>query len=292
MAKMFADECHGVYVGGPQRSAYSRRSSGGSHGDCSFFLSGSRRPSWAASPACFWASTLPRQTRFRVATEGTYKPFSYFTSGGELTGFDVELTLAICKAATLDCVMVTMDNDAVIPALKDNKIDVISTGMSITEKAQEGRPLHRSHPLLGQAVRLLRPRQIPRRLAGVPQRPYPRDPGRHNECRFFQAKYAASDIRLYKTMDEAFKDLAAGRVELALSQIALGYDFTNSSEGAGCKFVGPRLDDTKFFGDGVALGLRPLRRRAQSRLRYGDKEGLGRRYLQGHQRQVFPLLAY
>jgi len=37
----------------------------------------------------------------KIATEGTYRPFSYFTAGGELTGFDVELTLAICKAAGL-----------------------------------------------------------------------------------------------------------------------------------------------------------------------------------------------
>ena len=195
--------------------------------------------------------------QIRVATEGTYKPFSYFTSGGELTGFDVELTLAICKAATLDCVMVTMDNDAVIPALKDNKIDVISTGMSITEKRKKvvlftdrirssGKQFVSCAPDKFPDVS---PESLKGHILGT-------QAGTTN-ADFFQAKYAASDIRLYKTMDEAFKDLAAGRVELALSQIALGYDFTNSSEGAGCKFVGPRLDDTKFFGDGVALGLRP-----------------------------------
>ena len=67
-----------------------------------------------------------------------------------------------------------------------------------------------------------------------------------------------AEARRQASPDDATVDLET-RLDglIALSQIALGYDFTTSSEGAGCKFVGPRLDEPKFFGDGVALGLRP-----------------------------------
>ena len=45
--------------------------------------------------------------------------------------------LAICKAAGLDCKMVVMEHDAMVPALKDKKIDVMAVGMTITEKHQK-----------------------------------------------------------------------------------------------------------------------------------------------------------
>ena len=177
----------------------------------------------------------------KIATEGTYKPFSYFTSGGELTGFDVELTLAICKAAGLDCVMVTMDNDAVLPALKDKKV------VAFTDRIRSsGKQFVSCTP--GKFTDIS-PDALKGHVIGT-------QAGTTN-ADFFQAKYAGSDIRLYKSMDEAFQDLSAGRLELALSQIAVGYDFTVSPAGAGCKFVGPRMEDPKYFGEGVAIALRP-----------------------------------
>lgn len=57
-------------------------------------------------------------------------------------------------------------------------------------------------------------------------------------------------------MDEAFADLSAGRLDLALSQDATGYAFISSPAGKGCAFIGDRLDDPKYFGEGVGLALR------------------------------------
>src|SRR5882672_5666080 len=106
-----------------------------------FFAMTVTRRSFLAATALMAGAILGPGTsqaaEVKIATEGTYKPFSYFTAGSELTGFDVELTLAICEAAGLACVMVTMDNDAVLPALKDGKVDAIATGMSVTEKRKK-----------------------------------------------------------------------------------------------------------------------------------------------------------
>jgi polar amino acid transport system substrate-binding protein len=192
----------------------------------------------------------------KIATEGTYKPFSFYTAGGELTGFDVELTLAVCKAAGLDCVMVPMDNDAVLPALADRKIDAIATGMSVTEKRKK-KVAFTDHmrSTARQFVSCtpdkfadVSPAALKGHVIGTQTGTTIAD--------YFQALYAGSDVRLYKTMDDAFRDLAAGRVELVLSVMAVGYDFANSPAGAGCKLVGPRLEDKKYFGDGVAVAVR------------------------------------
>ena len=193
----------------------------------------------------------------KIATEGTYRPFSYFTAGGELTGFDVELTLAICKAAGLACVMVTMDNDAVLPALKDGKVDAIATGMSVTEKRKKIVAFTERTRSSGKQFVSCTPDKFtdvsPAALKG---HIIGTQTGTTN-ADFFQAEYAGSDVRLYKSTDEAFQDLTAGRIELALSQLAVGYDFTVSPAGAGCKFVGPRVENPKYFGEGVAIALRP-----------------------------------
>ncbi len=192
----------------------------------------------------------------RIATEGTYKPFSYYTPAGELTGFDVESTLAICKAAGLDCKMVIMELDAMVPALNAKKIDAMAVGMTITEK-------HKKQVLMTDAIRSAgkqfvscapdkfpdtSPEALKGHIIGTQS-------GTSN-ADFFQAKYAGSDIRLYKSMDEAFQDLGSGRIELALAQTGVAYGFMQSPEGAGCKFVGARLEDPKYFGSGVGISFR------------------------------------
>ena len=41
-----------------------------------------------------------------------------------------------------------------------------------------------------------------------------------------------------------------------MAQKPVGYDFTVSPAGAGCKFVGPEFTDKKYFGEGVAIAVR------------------------------------
>jgi ABC-type amino acid transport substrate-binding protein len=81
---------------------------------------------------------------------------------------------------------------------------------------------------------------------------------------FLNALYSPdAEIRLYKSMDEVYLDLAAGRLDAALSSTFVGYDFLHSDRGAGCVSLGKIMSDPKFFGYGVSIGMRkgedPLR---------------------------------
>jgi ABC-type amino acid transport substrate-binding protein len=202
------------------------------------------------------AAGSARADQIRIATEGTYKPFSYFTASGELTGFDVELTLAICKAAGLDCKMVIMELDAMIPALNDKKIDVISAGQTITEK-------HKKQTLFTDAIRSAgkqfvscTPEKFPDTSPDALKGHIIGTQAGTSNADFFAEKYSGSDVRLYKSMDEAFQDLGSGRIELALAQTGVAWAFMQSPEGKGCQFVGAKLQDLKLFGTGVGLALR------------------------------------
>jgi lysine-arginine-ornithine-binding protein len=206
--------------------------------------------------ACGFGALAGEAPKVRVGTEGTYRPFSYFTPDGKLTGFDVELTLAICKAGGLNCEMVTMDNDGMVPALNEKKIDAISSGMAITPKRKKvvaftdrvrsnGKRFVSCTPGASPDVS---PMGTKGRIIGTQ--------GSTSNADYFDAYYRDSQVRLYKTMDEAYQDLAAGRLDLVLSQEGTAYGFIVSPSGNGCGFVGPRLEDAKLFGEGVGIALR------------------------------------
>jgi polar amino acid transport system substrate-binding protein len=209
----------------------------------------------AAIMACL-ASPAAQADPIKVASEGTFKPFSYFTADGQLAGFDVELAQAICKAAGLDCQMVTMDFDGMLPALKEKKIDVIASGMSITAKRKKVVAFTDRLRTSGKRFVTCAPDKFPKVAPEDLKADVLGTQADTSSADYLKAFYPGSDIRLYRSMDESFADLSSGRLDLVFAQEATGYAFTVSPAGKGCAFVGERLDDAKYFGEGVGMALR------------------------------------
>ena len=64
-------------------------------------------------------------------------------------------------------------------------------------------------------------------------------------------------IKRYATLDEAYLDALAGRVDLLLADsVAMQDAFLGSKEGKDWEFVGPGYTDTKYFGEGVGIAMR------------------------------------
>lgn len=79
-------------------------------------------------------SAKPKVVKF--AGEVTYPPFE-FAEDGKYKGFDVELSKAIGKEIGVEVEYVAMGFDALIPALESKQIDVICSGMTITEEREK-----------------------------------------------------------------------------------------------------------------------------------------------------------
>ena len=73
----------------------------------------------------------------RIATDGTYPPFSELGGNGELTGFDIDIAMALCKQMEVECEIKQIDWDGLIPALKTNKIDAIVASMNATDERRK-----------------------------------------------------------------------------------------------------------------------------------------------------------
>jgi cystine transport system substrate-binding protein len=73
-----------------------------------------------------------------VATEGTYRPFSYHEDGsGDLTGYDVELAEAVADKLGLEIEFQETQWDAIFAGLEAGRFDVIANQVSINPEREE-----------------------------------------------------------------------------------------------------------------------------------------------------------
>lgn len=72
-----------------------------------------------------------------VATEGTYRPFSFHDETGELVGFDVEIAEAVADKLGLEVRFQETQWDAIFAGLEAGRFDVIANQVSINPEREE-----------------------------------------------------------------------------------------------------------------------------------------------------------
>ncbi|WP_353815886.1 amino acid ABC transporter substrate-binding protein [Agromyces sp. SYSU T00266] len=73
-----------------------------------------------------------------VATEGTYRPFSYHEDGsGDLVGYDVEVAEAVAEKLGLEIAFQETQWDAIFAGLDAGRFDAIANQVSITPEREE-----------------------------------------------------------------------------------------------------------------------------------------------------------
>ncbi|OHX49139.1 ABC transporter substrate-binding protein [Planococcus salinarum] len=73
---------------------------------------------------------------FTTASSGLYKPFN-FTEGGDLTGFDIDISNALAEEMGLEPNPITTPWETIIQGLTTNRFDAIIGSMAITEEREE-----------------------------------------------------------------------------------------------------------------------------------------------------------
>ncbi|MGE4299183.1 MAG: transporter substrate-binding domain-containing protein [Desulfovibrionaceae bacterium] len=183
----------------------------------------------------------------RFATEGAYPPFNFVGADGKLTGFDVDIGFALCKAMGVACTVVAVPWDDLIPGLQAGDYDMIVASMAKTaerEKVVDFTDSYYHSRTTFVAGTALKGEPFPQSLRGkilATQR------------NTVQAAYLVKEfgqiatVTLTEDMGGAFALLAAGKADVVLADSLPAYEFLISANGKGFDFYGEALPVGDIF---------------------------------------------
>ena len=216
-------------------------------------------------------------SKIKIGTEGAYPPWNGTNAAGELEGAEIDLAADLCARMNAECELVAQDWDGIIPALQNGKYDAIIAGMSITAERMEvinfsqgyaNEPASfsvlKSSPLaaLGSSGKVnmdalndtssalldALKETLNGNVVGVQ--------GSTTHENFVKQVLGDSvTMKSYDTQQNMELDLAAGRIDAALSDKGSMEAFMETDGGQNIAFIGPGLGGGSF-GGGVGVGLR------------------------------------
>ena len=202
-------------------------------------------------------TAMAETVKVGIAAE-PYPPFASPDASGTWTGWEVEMIGAVCKAAALECEVVPVAWDGIIPALTSGQIDAIMASMSIT--AERLQTIDFSNKYYNTPTVIVGPKGV--EMAATPEGLAGKILGVQVSTvheAYAQKHFAATagEIKVYQTQDEANQDLVAGRIDATQADsIALDAFLATAEGGACCESKGAVADDTDVLGLGVGVGLR------------------------------------
>ncbi|SEQ86083.1 amino acid ABC transporter substrate-binding protein, PAAT family [Faunimonas pinastri] len=195
-------------------------------------------------------------TKVRFGTEGAYPPFNQTSADGKLVGFDIDIGNALCDKMKVQCEWVVQDWDGIIPALQANKFDAVLSSMSITDERKKivsFSDKYYTSPIAFMAPKDAKLTDIsPASLAG-------KTIGTQSStisANYLQDLYGKSDVKLYPTQDEANLELGNGRLDVAVADKFVAYQWLQTDAGKCCDFVGKDVTEQKYVGDGIGIAFR------------------------------------
>jgi polar amino acid transport system substrate-binding protein len=197
------------------------------------------------------AATAAQAEKIRIATEGAYAPFNMIDESGELKGFDVDIANALCAQMQADCELVAQDWDGIIPGLLTRKYDAIIASMSITEerlRVVDFTDRYYSNVL---AFAAARDRDLKTDKDGLKGLVIGAQRATIAGLYLEDNLGDTVEVKLYDTQDNAYLDLAAGRLDGLLSDKFPAYNWLQSEAGQGFEFKGDDIDIDDKIGIAV-----------------------------------------
>jgi arginine/ornithine transport system substrate-binding protein len=214
-------------------------------------------PAPAPAPAAAAPAPAAELPELKVAIDPTYEPFTFKTPDGKPTGFDVDIAEAICNEIKRKCTYVEQVWDSMIPGLQAKKYDVIVSSMTITDERLQVVDFSDKYYF------------TPSRIVVKKETPYTDNASLKGKKigvlkGSTQEKYALGELKTvgatvvpYEAQDQVYLDIKSGRLDGTVAdQVEVNGGFLSKPEGAGYGFVGPVLDDPKYFGTGVGVAMR------------------------------------
>ncbi|WP_028238321.1 ABC transporter substrate-binding protein [Stutzerimonas azotifigens] len=197
--------------------------------------------------------------KLRIGTEGAYPPFNLIDASGKVVGFDLDIAHALCAKMQTECEVVTSDWDGIIPALNAKKFDFIIASMSITEERQQA--VDFTEPYYTNKLQFVAPKSVDFKTDEASLKGKSIGAQRATIAGTWLEDNLGDtvDIKLYDTQENAYLDLASGRVDAILADTFVQWEWLKSETGKDFEFKGDPVFDNDKIGIAVRKGDDELR---------------------------------
>ncbi|WP_455475541.1 transporter substrate-binding domain-containing protein [Bartonella sp. B17] len=206
----------------------------------------------------------------KIASEGSYPPFSYIDSNNELHGFDIDICYALCKKMNVECTITLQDFDGLIPGLITKKYDAIIASLAPTPERLQKIDFTNAYYHTALAVIVTKDSGIKEISAKAFKGKNLGVQSNTTQAAYAEDHYAPEgvNIKLYPTTIEVSRDLLSHRLDgIILDQMqALNWLET---EGKDCCQLLGTLQETK---SPIAIGIRQNDNDLKNRLNEAIKE--------------------
>ena len=189
----------------------------------------------------------------RIAVEGEYPPFNQTDRKGKLSGFDIDIANALCKALQTSCSFVKQRWDRMIPDLMDGKYDLVVSSLSIT--AERLQKIDFTLPYYNTPAKLVAKKgvSLANALDGLKGQRVGVQKATTHELYLTRMLGSTVELIRYDTLPKAEADLVAKKVDFVFGDaMALSEGFLKTDKGKGYEFVGPDIR----IGSGIGIGVR------------------------------------
>lgn len=226
------------------------------------------------------SAQAPGWAKVRVGVEGNYPPFSRLGADGKLSGFDIDIAMAVCERIKAECTLVQQEWDGMIPALAARKFDMIVASMTISEERRKA--VDFSDPYYDVPSRFVAKAGAfkdhtaadfkGRRIIVLRNSP---------RARYLAERYKDSEVLLVNKETDIYLELAAGRGDVGFgSSVVSSEAFLKKPEGKGYAQVGSTVRlEGGAGGVGIAFrkGEDALREKVNGALRAIKADGTYKR---------------
>lgn len=181
------------------------------------------------------------------AMEPSYPPFELTNEKGEIIGFDVDVANAICKEIQATCHFKSQAFDALIPSLKAKRFDAAISAIDITEA--RAKQVSFSDPYYDSSASFIG-------VKGKADLAAAKNVGVQNGTTYQQYVVAEAKQytpKSYASLQDAILDLKNGRIDVIFGDTAVLADILTKQ--ADLAFVGDKVDNKKYFGNGLGIAV-------------------------------------
>ena len=185
----------------------------------------------------------------KIGAEMTFPPFEFQDEGNkEYVGFDMDLARAIAKQMGLEPQIQNIGFDGLIPALEAGNIDIIVSGMSITEERKQKVGFSKPYYKSGLSIVVKNENTTIKSFKDLEGKNIAVQIGTTGaeEAR----KIKGAKVREYNSNSEAYMELKAGGVDAVVNDLPVNEYYMAKSGDKSAKIVGDILNAEEY---GIAV---------------------------------------